>query len=159
MYLEQLSIQRFGSCVDTTISFRPDLTVLVGENNGGKSNVFDAIRLLTPPLNGRRERYPEDHDLHRGSKEKSFRIEGRFAGLDDTLKGLLISAVPDPTEDVAIFGMRYETAGSRAGRASFWAGKFENAEPETGSTDLIRHVFLPPLRSTHENSAPEVRRG
>lgn len=43
------------------------MTVLVGENNGGKSNIVDAIRLLTLPLSGRRERYAEDEDLRRGS--------------------------------------------------------------------------------------------
>lgn len=60
MYLGKLKISRFRSCDDVTVSLRPDLTVLVGENNGGKSNVVDAIRLLTLPLSGRRERYPED---------------------------------------------------------------------------------------------------
>ena len=45
MYLGGLVISRFRSCDNVTVSLRPDLTVLVGENNGGKSNVVDAIRL------------------------------------------------------------------------------------------------------------------
>ena len=49
------------------VHFQEDLTVLVGENNGGKTNVIDAIRLLTAPLNGRRDRYPEEQDLRRGA--------------------------------------------------------------------------------------------
>ena len=49
MHLGSLTILRFRSCDNVTVSLRPDLTVLVGENNGGKSNVVDAIRLLTFP--------------------------------------------------------------------------------------------------------------
>ena len=47
MHLGSLTISRSRSCDNVTVSLRPDLTVLVGENNGGKSNVVDAIRLLT----------------------------------------------------------------------------------------------------------------
>lgn len=36
------------------------------------------------------------------------------------------------------------------GRTSFWAGRFDTAEPEAGSTDLIRHVYLPPLRDARQ---------
>ena len=78
MHLDALKIQRFRSCADVSVPFRKDLTVLVGENNGGKSNIVDAIRLLTLPLNGRRERYAEDEDLRRGSAESSFTIESAF---------------------------------------------------------------------------------
>ena len=49
MHLGGLTISRFRSCDNVTVSLRPDLTVLVGENNGGKSNVVDAIRLHTFP--------------------------------------------------------------------------------------------------------------
>lgn len=148
MHLHSLRLQRFRSCADVTVKLRPDLTVLVGENNGGKSNVVDGLRLLTLPLSGRRDRYPEDEDLRRGSTDACFTIEGQFSGLSDTVKGLLISAVPDPAQDLALLGMRYETkvAGSLRGRRTFWAGRFDTAEPEHGSTDLIRHVYLPPLR-------------
>jgi putative ATP-dependent endonuclease of OLD family len=153
MFLEQLRVQRFRSCLDTTFTLRPELTVLVGENNGGKSNVIDAMRLLTLPLNGRRDRYAEDDDVRRGVAVGTFAIEGRFGGLSETLKGLLISAVPDPTRNGAVFGMRYQARSAQLarGRVSFWAGKFDAAEPEAGATDLIRHVYLPPLRDARQS--------
>ena len=152
VFLENLTLRRFRSCEECTIALRPDLTVLVGENNGGKSNIIDAVRLLTPPLNGRRDRYAEDEDLRRGTSEATFEIVGEYHGLSDNLKGLLISAVPDPTKDVAIFGYRYETRSDKAprGQVTLWAGKFDSAEPETGSTALIRHVYLPALRDAHQ---------
>ncbi|CAJ0802542.1 DNA replication and repair protein RecF [Ralstonia condita] len=152
MHLGSLTISRFRSCDNVTISLRPDLTVLVGENNGGKSNVIDAIRLLTLPLSGRRERYPEDEDVRRNATVPNFQIEGVFRELGDTLKGLLVSAVPDPTKNEAVFGYRYEARSERAprGKTTTWAGRFDTNEPEAGSTDLIRHVYLPPLRDAHQ---------
>lgn len=152
MHIDCLRLQRFRSCSDVTVHFHRELTVLVGENNGGKSNIIDALRLLTLPLSGRRERYPEDDDLRRGGVPSHFTVEGRFTGMSDTMKGLLISAVPDPTAELAVFGMRYQTrtAGMARGRVSYWAGKFDTTEPESGSTDLIRHVYLPPLRDAKQ---------
>ncbi len=152
MYLGGLTISRFRSCDNVTISLRPDLTVLVGENNGGKSNVVDAIRLLTLPLSGRRERYPEDEDVRRHATVPNFQIEGVFRELSDTLKGLLISAVPDPTKNEAVFGYRYESRSERAprGKTTVWAGRFDTNEPEVGSSELIRNVYLPPLRDAHQ---------
>jgi putative ATP-dependent endonuclease of OLD family len=152
MHLDSLRLERFRSCPNVTINLRSDLTVLVGENNGGKSNIIDALRLLTLPLNGRRERYPDDDDLRRGSAKKTFTLEGRFSGLSDTVKGLLITAVPDPAADLAILGIRYQckTSANSRGKTTFWSGKFDTAELEPGATELIRHVFLPPLRDARQ---------
>jgi len=110
------------------------------------------MRLLTLPLNGRRERYAEDDDVSRGSEQDTFAIEGRFSGMSDTIKGLFISAVPDPTEDTAILGIRYQKKAHNRlrGKTSYWVGKFDTAEPEQGSSDLVRHVFLPPLRDARQ---------
>jgi hypothetical protein len=60
--------------------------------------------------------------LRRGSTETHYALEGRFAGLGDAMKGLLISAVADPTADLAVFGMRYRTRtlGTPRARASSW---------------------------------------
>jgi putative ATP-dependent endonuclease of OLD family len=152
VHLKSLKLQRFRSCEDVTVNLQPDLTVLLGENNGGKSNIVDAIRLLTQPLSGRRERYPEDEDIRRNSSKPDFGIEGHFSGLSNTLKGLLISALPDPTEDVAVFGLRYQekSLANPRGKTTSWAGKFDSVEPERGSKDLVRHVYLPPLRDAQQ---------
>jgi len=144
MHLEELQLERFRSFFDGTVSFHPHLTALVGENNGGKSNVIDAIRLVTQPMNGRRDLYCEESDIRRTIGATSCTIKATFAGLDAAQKGLLISAVPDPTSDKAIYGLTFEKAGGRQ-HSRYWAGKFQ-ASPEAGSTDLIRHVYLPPLR-------------
>ena len=152
MYLHELTISRFRSCKKTVVAFQKELTVLVGENNGGKSNIIDAIRLLTMPLNGRRDRYAEDGDLRYKADPATFEIVGKYEDLSDTLKGLLISAVPNPLENSATFGCRYEPQSARGPRSRFtsWAGKFDTTEPESGSTDLIRHVYLPALRDAHQ---------
>jgi putative ATP-dependent endonuclease of OLD family len=57
------------------------ITILVGENNGGKSNAIDAIRLLTSPLGGRRELYCETTDIRFGGTKRQFEIIGRFEEL------------------------------------------------------------------------------
>lgn len=149
MHLDSLQLKQFRSCESTTIKFRNDLTVLIGENGGGKSNVIDGIRLLTLPLGGRRDRFAEEEDIRRGADPKRFEIIGTYSGLSDTLKGLLISAVPDPVRDQAVFGIKYEAPSSTfpRGKATVWAGTGQ--EPEQGVSGLIRHVYLPPLRDAH----------
>jgi putative ATP-dependent endonuclease of OLD family len=144
MHLRDLHLQRFRSFDESNVLFHPHLTALVGENNGGKSNIVDALRLLFQPANGRRELYCEESDIRRGSSEESFVLKATFDSLNPTEKGLLITAIPDPAKDQAVFGLTFDPL-RRRDRPQYWAGKFE-AEPETGSSDLIRHVYLPPLR-------------
>jgi putative ATP-dependent endonuclease of OLD family len=144
MHLHKLHLQRFRSFADGTVSFHPYLTALVGENNGGKSNVIDALRMIVQPMNGRRDIYCEESDIRRGATPESFVLKATFDGLSHAQKGLLISAVPDPVKDEAVFGLTFDMAVERH-RSQYWAGKFQ-ASPETGSTDLIRNIYLPPLR-------------
>jgi len=47
---------------------------------------------------------------------------------------------------VARFGLKYDTSGKRPPvRPTLWAGRFKSA-PEPGCHEMIRHVYLPPLR-------------
>ena len=69
MYLDKLVLSNFRSFEQAEIPLCKGLTILVGENNGGKSNAIDAIRLLTAPLGGRRELYCETTDIRFGSAE------------------------------------------------------------------------------------------
>jgi putative ATP-dependent endonuclease of the OLD family len=146
VYLQKLGINNFLSFEQVEISLCKDLTILVGENNGGKSNAIDAIRLLTTPLGGRRELYCETTDIRFGSPERQFEVTAFFTELNPAQKGRMISAATDAAITGCIFGVRYdETNGRLPVRPQLWAGQ-QQGNPEPGCHEMVRHVYLPPLR-------------
>ena len=146
MYLHELSLHNFRSFSEETVSFQKLLTVLVGENNGGKSNIIDAIRLVSIPLIGRRDLYCEQTDIRFGTVPNVFTIQATFQELSPPQQGRLLSAMTDETLQEARFGLTYDATDKKpSGRPTLWAGRFK-ATPEAGSNQMIRHVYLPPLR-------------
>lgn len=146
MYLEKLGLSNFRSFEQAEIPLCEDLTILVGENNGGKSNAIDAIRLLTTPLGGRRDLYCETTDIRFGSTERKFALTASFAKLNPAQKGRMISAATDAAITGCVFGVKYdETTGRFPIRPQLWAGA-QQGNPEPGCHEWIRHVYLPPLR-------------
>lgn len=143
MYLKTVALRNFRSFDAGEVELQKDLTVFVGENNGGKSNAIDAIRLVTQPLGGRREIYCEPTDVRFQSPTKGFELEATFRDLSVGQQGRLITASSDSSLSEARFGIRY--AGGLGDRPSLWAGKPGNL-PEPGCHDMIRHVYLQPLR-------------
>jgi putative ATP-dependent endonuclease of OLD family len=143
MFLKTVTLRNFRSFDEGQVELQQDLTVFVGENNGGKSNAIDAIRLLTQPLGGRRELYCEPTDVRFQSQKAGFDLEALFADLDVGQQGRLISGTTDATLSEAKFGLRFN--GGLGDRPSLWAGKPGNS-PEPGCHDMVRHVYLPPLR-------------
>lgn len=143
MFLKTLGLKNFRSFDAGEVELQKDLTVFVGENNGGKSNAIDAIRLVTQPLGGRREIYCEPTDVRFQSPTKGFELEAVFSDLSVGQQGRLISASTDLHLSEARFGIRYN--GGLGDRPSLWAGKPGNP-PEPGCHDMVRHIYLQPLR-------------
>lgn len=144
MYLNKILLKNFRSFEQGEIELQKDLTVFVGENNGGKSNAIDAVRLLTVPLGGRREIYCEREDVRFQCSPPQFELEAHFAELTVGQQGRLISAATDATLEKACFGLDFD--GSITGtRPNIWAGRRGNS-PERGCHEMVRHVYLPPLR-------------
>jgi putative ATP-dependent endonuclease of OLD family len=143
MFLKTIGLRNFRSFDAGEVELQKDLTVFVGENNSGKSNAIDAIRLVTLPLSGRREIYCEPTDVRFQSPTKGFELEAVFSDLSVGQQGRLISASTDATLSEARFGIRYN--GGLGNRPSLWAGKPGNL-PEPGCHDMVRHVYLQPLR-------------
>ena len=143
MYLRKMTLRNFRSFDHGEVELQKDLTVFVGENNGGKSNTIDAIRLVTQPVGGRRELYCETTDVRFQSENSGFDLEAEFADLSVGQQGRLISAATDATLTKARLGLRFN--GGLGDRPGFWAGK-PGSSPEPGCHDMLRHVYLPPLR-------------
>ncbi|MGM5049537.1 ATP-dependent nuclease [Tardiphaga sp. 604_B6_N1_1] len=146
MYLQRLRLDNFRSFGQSEIPLCKDLTILVGENNGGKSNAIDAIRLLTVPLGGRRELYCEATDIRFGSDDRKFELTATFTDLNHAQQGRMISAATDAAISGCIFGLKYDETNRRFPvRPVLWSGQ-QRGNPEQGCHEMIRHVYLPPLR-------------
>ena len=46
MFLSKLKIRNFRKYKELEVSFKQGLNVLIGENDGGKTTIIDAIRIL-----------------------------------------------------------------------------------------------------------------
>lgn len=146
MHLESLRLTNFRSFAEQTIPLSKELSVFVGENNGGKSNAIDAIRLITAPLSGRREIYCEPTDVRFSSPIREFQIEAHYEALSTGQQGRFAAAAANPEMDKAVFGLKFDdTSGRVPNRPTIWAGQ-KKGPPEAGSLDKICHVYLPPLR-------------
>ena len=63
MKLREVTIRNFRCLVDVTIPV-DDTTVLIGENNSGKTAFLDAIRIALPRFVGARETLFDEYDYH-----------------------------------------------------------------------------------------------
>jgi len=147
MYLCSLRLSSFRSCYETTVAFQPTLTLLVGENNSGKSNVIEALRLATTPLNLRRTRFFETDDLSHGRADRAIELGLELAGLTTIQQAHYITALDLGTKR-ALYTARFrpdETIPKRS-QLSFHAGKDAGPDPESEKREQIRHVYLAPLR-------------
>ncbi|WP_258562836.1 ATP-dependent nuclease [Corynebacterium sanguinis] len=146
MWLETVRIKGFRSCEDTEVALSPGLTLLVGENNAGKSNIIDALRLATTPLSGRRTRYFEVDDPSIGSTSNPD-IELVFADGDSFQQALFIGALDLNTKKIH-HHVRYfpPTDQHPRGRTERLAGPVASPDPESEVRSKINHVYLEPLR-------------
>lgn len=150
MQLRKLQLVNFRSFSNENVTFEKQLTVLVGENNGGKSNLIDAIRLLSSPLSGRRDIYCESTDVRFGAEDVSYELTAHFSPLTPAQQGRLLSATTNDKLEEACFGLTYHSVEHRSNnRPTIWAGRFK-AAPEPGCHEMIRHVYLPPLRDAKQ---------
>lgn len=146
MHLARFKIDGFRSCRAVEIPLQSNLTLLVGENNAGKSNVIEALRLATSPLSGRRTRYFEPDDVNRTWDEPvAFTLT--FEGASTFQEAQFIGGL-DLKSGAVTHGMRFHLPSDEhpRGRTERLAGLPLAPDPEPEKRDHINHVYLAPLR-------------
>ncbi|MDQ1729220.1 MAG: ATPase domain, partial [Pyrinomonadaceae bacterium] len=74
--IEKVEITNYRSCVETSLELQPDLSVLIGPNGSGKTNVLNACLLLRKLTEERISRYREDEQATDESRLKVwFRLD------------------------------------------------------------------------------------
>lgn len=90
-------------------------------------------------------------DIRFQSATTYFGLEGCYAELSTGQQGRFISAATDASLTQARFGLRFD--GARSGvKPVLWAGK-EGNSAEPGCHEMVRHVYLPPLRDAKRSLA------
>lgn len=160
LHLGKVGAKGFKSLLDMDVPLRQGVTVIVGENNAGKSNFIDALRLLTDPLDGRRNRWWEPDDVHPWA-DGGAQLTAVYAGLEDVEAATHLQArVPASEEPDLQQGnhARYSVAfarpaeGERAPRPVWSAGRLLD-DPEPEARRAVRHVYLPPMRNAQQELA------
>ncbi|WP_330327852.1 ATP-dependent nuclease [Streptomyces pseudovenezuelae] len=142
------------------VPLRRGVTVVVGENNAGKSNFIDALRLLTDPLDGRRNRWWEVDDVHPWADGVA-ELTAVYGGLEPAEAGTHLHALVSAAEETGLpagHRARYTVqfarpdADARAQRPVWSAGRLLD-DPEPEARRMIRHVYLPPMRNAQQELA------
>ncbi|SFQ41091.1 ATP-dependent endonuclease [Variovorax sp. 770b2] len=164
MYLHQLRIQGFRRFNDLTLQFKEGLNVIIGPNNGGKTAVVDALRVLLSANDEGNLRLTE-LDLHQpkaGARSTEARFTFAFRGLKTQEEADFITALkPFTAEDAtkasyeASFTIQY-TQAELGGRLKVrrWVGDHEENALTTDMLEELRAVYLQPLRDPASGLKP-----
>lgn len=153
MYISELTVEGFRAFNQPfTVNLNKGLSVMVGENGAGKTGVISALRQLF--VDSEAGRYAvDDQDFYLGfavgdAHAQSFKVSATFSALDMAEK-LAFMAWEDIDHNTKLH-LHVETREYRAWpKRSLWAGKTKaTVEPEV--LDLIRCIYLPPLRDAED---------
>jgi putative ATP-dependent endonuclease of OLD family len=153
MFVSEITIGNHRSCRQVRVRLRPEVTVLAGENNAGKTTVIDSLRQLTDGLDGRRGAALSEGDLFDGcTPDDQLQLKAVLADIDPDHAGtyrdaFLPGATPDGKRSAA-WSLSYTRPplGRRRGSTTWHVGQGRESAGEPILRTAIRHVHLPALR-------------
>lgn len=157
MRLFSLHIRNFRKIENLSVTFPKGLTVIVGENNAGKTAVIDALRLI---LFSSRDfdalRLNED-DFRRGSENAPIEIFCTFCDLSDTdevhFQECLVD-VGDGRFHVRINARAQFNITTRRVNVRMWGGETEGGSLPSNLYDYLSSIYLQPLRNPESGLRP-----
>lgn len=159
MYVAKLVAAGYRN-LDGEYPFCQPLSILVGENNVGKSNIIDALRTVLEPEAGPRARNwlsPDDfaHDGRGGPLADTLELEVQLGGLDEAERARMVTCLaPSLGEDWARIRLRATLAADGRILTQYVGGDAENADVERHARDAVRFTYLHPLRDATADLRP-----
>lgn len=160
MHISELTVDGFRSFQKPfTVSFNPGLNVLVGENGTGKTAIISALRQLFSDSEAGWYSVA-DQDFYLGFEAAStraaqFNISAIFSDLDKPEQ--LAFLAWQNVDDVYQLNLHVENREFRGRhKRTLWAGKVKSSV-EADTLDLIRCIYLPPLRDAEDKLSNGTR--
>ena len=162
MHLARLKLSGFRN-LNCEVSFCPGFAVLTGENNAGKTNVIDAIRILLTAEAGHAEQLSPTasdfaHDASGKALNDTFTIEAMFEDMDELQEGRMVTALaPVHGEHTARLGLTARLTSSAHVTYDYFGGDHDNTEIEQLARLAVQYTYLPPLRNAEADLRPGRR--
>lgn len=157
MRLYKLHIRNFRKIESLTVIFPRGLSVIVGENNAGKTAIIDALRFM---LFSSRDfdalRLNED-DFRRGSGGTPIEISCTFCDLNDDDEVHFLECLVDIGDGKfdAKLNARVEfNTTTRRANVKMWGGETEGGTIPLNLYDKITSIYLQPLRDPESGLKP-----
>ena len=159
MFLRSVRLEGFRG-LSCTVDLTSPLSVVVGENNSGKSAVVDALRTLLWPADGPQgRRWIRIEDFSHGADGKratdQFEIDVVFEDLTPADEASLVTCL-SPSLGGGMARLRLRASVDRRGRVDqeFIGGDAETPQVDRFAREAVEYVYLPPLRDAARDLAP-----
>jgi putative ATP-dependent endonuclease of OLD family len=157
MRLLNLHIRNFRKIEDLSLTFPKGLTVIVGENNAGKTAIIDALRLMLFSSRDFEALRLNEDDFRRGSQNAPIEISCTFSDLSDTDEVHFQECLVDVGSGKfhARLNARAEfNENTRRANVKMWGGETEGGALPTNLYDNLSSIYLQPLRDPESGLRP-----
>lgn len=157
MRLHQLHIKNFRKIDEVTITFPKGLSVIVGENNAGKTTIIDALRLMLFAGRDIDALRLNENDFRSGTQFSPIEISCTFCDLnsEDEVRFFECLCLKENDEfDVRLSLRAAFNQYTRRVNVKMWGGASEGGNMPTNLYDSINTVYLKPLRDPESGLRP-----
>ncbi|MBO6584761.1 MAG: AAA family ATPase [Gracilimonas sp.] len=157
MWLRDLSIKNFRKIESLNVTFQKGLSILVGENNSGKTAIIDALRLILFPSRDYDSLKISEDDFRYGTDFKPIEISCRFTDLseiDEVHFSECLVDIGDGKFEIQInLRIEFSTISNRP-NFKMWGGETEGGSLPSNHYDRLETVYLQPLRDPEKGLRP-----
>lgn len=159
MYVSALRAAGYRN-LEGTFEVCSPLSVIVGENNAGKSNIIDGLRTVLAAEAGpaaRRWLRIEDftHDGHGSRIAEELELEVVLRGLDAAEQARMVTCLaPDLGTGTARIRLRATVGATGRVQTQWFGGNSQVSDVESHARDAVRFVYLHPLRDAAADLRP-----
>lgn len=157
MRLLNLHIRNFRKIEDLFITFPKGLTMIVGENNAGKTAIIDALRLMLFSSRDFEVLRLNEDDFRRGSQNAPIEISCTFCDLSDADEVHFQECLVDIGDGKfhAQLNARAEfNSSTRRANVKMWGGETEGGTFPSNLYDQLSSIYLQPLRDPENGLRP-----
>lgn len=157
MWLRELQIRNFRKIDSLTISFPRGLTVLVGENNSGKTTIIDALRLMLFSSRDLDSLRLTEGDFRAGTEYAPIEISCKLTGLEDEdevhFQECLVDIGDGKFEMQVNARVEFNESTNRC-NVKMWGGETEGGSLPSNHYERLATIYLQPLRDPERGLRP-----